>query len=104
MTLRRRQFLHLAAGAAAFSSVLYIARAETYPAGVDAVHAAAQPIGAGNAEMEFGKAAQEGEVRLAPIDDVVVIVAARDRAAHHQEQHLAQRIHGPCRASVIAAK
>ena len=33
------------------------------------------------------------EVRLAPIDDVVVIVAARDRAAHHQEQHLAQRIH-----------
>jgi len=43
--------------------------------------------------MEFGKAAQEGEVRLAPIDDVVVIVAARDRAAHHQEQHLAQRIH-----------
>ena len=43
--------------------------------------------------MEFGKAAQEGEVRLAPIDDVVIIVAARDRAAHHQEQHLAQRIH-----------
>ena len=42
--------------------------------------------------MEFGKAAQEGEVRLAPIDDVVVIVAARDRAAHHQKQHLAQRI------------
>ena len=43
--------------------------------------------------MEFGKAAQEGEVRFAPIDDVVVIVAARDRAAHYQEQHLAQRIH-----------
>jgi hypothetical protein len=35
------------------------------------------------------------KVGLAPIDDVVVIVAARDRAAHHQEQHLAQRIHEP---------
>jgi len=43
--------------------------------------------------MEFGKAAQEGEVRLAPIDDVVVIVAARDRAAHRQKQHFAHRIH-----------
>jgi hypothetical protein len=43
--------------------------------------------------VKLGKAAQEGEVRVAPIDDVVVIVAARDRAAHHQEQYLAQRIH-----------
>ena len=61
--------------------------------GIDAVHDAAQPIGAGNTEMEFGKATQKGEVRLAPIDDVVVIVAARDRAANHQKQHLAQWIH-----------
>jgi hypothetical protein len=61
--------------------------------GVDAVHDAAQPIGARNAIVKLGKAAQEGEVRVAPIDDVVVVVAARDRAAHHQEQYLAQRIH-----------
>jgi hypothetical protein len=31
-------------------------------------------------------------MRFAPINDVVIIVAARDRAAHDQEQHLAQRI------------
>ena len=42
--------------------------------------------------MELGEAAQERQMRLAPIDDVLVIVAARDRPAHHQEQHLAQRI------------
>jgi hypothetical protein len=27
-----------------------------------------------------------------PIDDVVIVVAARDRTAYHQKQHLAQRI------------
>jgi hypothetical protein len=43
--------------------------------------------------MKFRKAAQEGEVRLPPIDNVVIIIAARDGAAHHQKQHLAQRIH-----------
>jgi hypothetical protein len=43
--------------------------------------------------MKLGKAAQEGQMCLAPIDDVVVIVTARDRAAHDEEQHLAQRIH-----------
>jgi len=42
--------------------------------------------------MELGEAAQERQMRLAPIDDVLVIVAARDRPAHHQEQHLGQRI------------
>jgi hypothetical protein len=54
--------------------------------GVDAVYGAPQPIGAGNARVEFGEAAQEGAVRVAPIDDVIAIVAARDRAANHQEQ------------------
>src|SRR6266702_4056841 len=29
---------------------------------------------------------------LTPIDDVVIVVAARNRAADHQKQHLAQRI------------
>jgi hypothetical protein len=38
------------------------------------------------------RSAQEGQVRLAPIDDIFVIVAARDRPAHYQEQHLAQRV------------
>jgi hypothetical protein len=38
-----------------------------------------------------GVRARSGEERVAPIDDVVVIVAARDRAAH-QAQHLAQQI------------
>jgi hypothetical protein len=43
--------------------------------------------------VELGKAAQERQMRRAPINDVIVIVAARDRPAdHHQEQHLAQRI------------
>jgi hypothetical protein len=31
-------------------------------------------------------------MRRAPIDDVVIVVAARDRPARHQEQNLAQRI------------
>ena len=31
-------------------------------------------------------------MRFAPINDVVVVIAARDRPAHDQEQHLAQRI------------
>jgi hypothetical protein len=60
--------------------------------GVEAVHDAAQPIGAGDTEVELGKATQKAQVSLAPIDNVLVIVAARDRPAHHQEQHLAQRI------------
>jgi hypothetical protein len=42
--------------------------------------------------VELGKATQKVQVSLAPIDNVFVIVAARDRPAHHQEQHLAQRI------------
>jgi hypothetical protein len=42
--------------------------------------------------MKLGKAAQEAQMRLAPIDDILVVVAARDRPAHHQEQHFAQRI------------
>jgi hypothetical protein len=41
--------------------------------------------------VELGKAASHDEVRAAPIDDVVVIVAARDRATH-LERHLAQPI------------
>ena len=31
-------------------------------------------------------------MRLSPVNDVVIVVAIRDRPAHHQEQDLAQRI------------
>lgn len=30
--------------------------------------------------------------RVAPIDDVVIVVTVRDRPAHDQKQHLAKRI------------
>src|SRR5262249_15622595 len=59
---------------------------------IDAIHDAPQPIGTGNAVVKLGKAAQEGKVRRTPIDDIVVIVAARDGPTHHQKQDLAQRI------------
>ena len=42
--------------------------------------------------MVIGKAAQELQVRLAPVDDVFVVVAIGDRGADRQEQHLPQRI------------
>jgi hypothetical protein len=46
-----------------------------FPRGSTRFHDAAQPIGAENAEVDFGKAAQQGEVRVAPIDHVVVMLA-----------------------------
>jgi hypothetical protein len=39
------------------------------------------------------KPRSEARYALPPIDEVVLIIAGRDRAARHQEQHLAQRIH-----------
>jgi hypothetical protein len=59
---------------------------------IDPVHNRAQPIGAGNAVVKLAEAPQERQMRFAPIDDVVVVVPARDRPAHDQEQHFAQRI------------
>src|SRR2546425_8335293 len=59
---------------------------------VDAIHNRAQPISTGNAVVELGKAPQKRQMRLAPIDDVLIVVAVRDRPAHHQEQNLAHRI------------
>jgi hypothetical protein len=35
---------------------------------VDAVHHATQPVGTGDAEVELGKAAQERQMRFAPIN------------------------------------
>ena len=56
---------------------------------IDPIHDRPQPIGAWDAEVKLGELLQERQVRFAPIDDVVIVVAARDRAAHHQKQHLA---------------
>jgi hypothetical protein len=60
--------------------------------GIDPVHHRAQPIGAGNAVVEFGKAPQKRQMRLSPIGDILIVVAVRDRPAHNQEQNLAKRI------------
>jgi hypothetical protein len=46
-----------------------------------------QPIGAWNAVVELGKAAQKRQMRPAPIDDIVMVVAVCDRPAHRQEQN-----------------
>ena len=43
--------------------------------------------------MIVSQAAQEIEVLVAPQDNIIIIVAGRHRAADHQKQHLAQRIH-----------
>src|ERR1700720_1593697 len=58
---------------------------------VDPIHHRAQPIGAGNAVVELGKAPQERQMRLSPINNILIVVAARDRPANHEEQYLAQR-------------
>src|SRR5215212_959734 len=68
---------------------------------IHAVHQRAQPLRAGDAVKIGQEAAQEGEMGLAPIHDVVVTIAGRDCAAHHQEQHFRQGIsHPPLLAGV----
>jgi hypothetical protein len=62
---------------------------------VDPVDEGAQPALAGNAEVEFGKPPQEGQMVLALGDDVVEIVAGGNRGAGHQQQNLRKRIHHP---------
>jgi hypothetical protein len=42
--------------------------------------------------VELRKAAQERQMRFAPIDDIVVVIAARNRSAYDEEQHLSQWI------------
>jgi len=59
---------------------------------IDPVHHRAQPIGAGNSVVELRKASQERQMRLAPIHNVLIVVAVRDRPTHDQEQNLTQRI------------
>src|SRR3954447_23495702 len=62
---------------------------------IHAVHQRAQPIRTGDALKIGQEAAQEGEMGLAPIHDVVGIIAGRDRAAYHQEQDLRQGVSSP---------
>ena len=59
---------------------------------IDPVHQVAQPAGARHAVMEIAEAAQEIEMVLAPQDDVVEVVAAGDRGAGHQQQHLLEGV------------
>jgi hypothetical protein len=42
--------------------------------------------------MELREAAQERQMRLSPINDVLIVVAARDRPTYHQEQNLDHRV------------
>jgi hypothetical protein len=56
------------------------------------VHHRAQPVDAGNAVVELRKAPQKGQVRFAPIDDLVVVITVRDRGTDDQEQNLSKRI------------
>ncbi len=68
---------------------------------IDAVHQRAQPIGAGQTVMIGEETAQERQMRLAPIDDVVIVVTSGNRAANHQQQDLRQRVrHAPLLARV----
>src|SRR5215203_1586555 len=64
---------------------------------VEPVHQRTQPIGAGQAVMVGQEAAQEAQIRLAPIADIVIVVAGGDRAAHDEKQHLRQGIGHPPR-------
>src|SRR5580704_2691450 len=42
-----------------------------------------------DAVVKFAEQSQERQMSLTPIDNVVIVIAARDRAAYHQKQHLA---------------
>src|SRR5450631_4288225 len=62
---------------------------------IDPVEEAAQPALTGDAVMVVGEAAQEVEIMLPPLGNLVEIVTGRDRRAGHQQQHLLQRVHHP---------
>ena len=59
---------------------------------IDPVHDRPQPIGARDAVVKLTETPQERQVSLPPIDDVVIVIAAGNRAAYHQEQNFPQRI------------
>ena len=70
--------------------------------GVDAVHQLGEPARARHTMMVGQEVAQEGEMRLAPVGDPLVVVVVGDRGADHQQQHLGQRMrHAPGLARVL---
>lgn len=60
---------------------------------IDPVHHDPKPIGAGHAPVIGRKTAPKRQMGVPPQDDVVVVVARRDRRADHKRQNLAQRVH-----------
>ena len=68
---------------------------------IDAVHQQRKPAPAGSAVLVRQVAAQEGEVRLAPGRDGVVMVAVGHRRADDEQQDLAKRMGHPPRLARI---
>jgi len=62
---------------------------------IDAVHQHTQPARAGNPVMVGQEAAKERQIILAPVGDVLEVVARSDRTADHQKQHFGQRMRHP---------
>lgn len=60
---------------------------------IDPVHHHPQPILARDAPVVGLKLPQELQPGLAPVRDLIVVVAAGDRGTDHQKQHLRQGIH-----------
>jgi len=52
---------------------------------IDPVHDRPQPIGARDAVVKLTETPQERQVSRPPIDDIVIVIAAGNRAAYHQE-------------------
>ena len=46
-------------------------------------------------------APQERQVHLAPLGNQLIVVAVADRAAHHKQQHLRQRMRNPPRLARV---
>jgi hypothetical protein len=59
---------------------------------IDPVHHRAQPVGAGDAMVELRKAPEKRQMRVAPVDDVVIVITVRDCPAHDQKKNFAKRI------------
>ena len=59
---------------------------------IDPVEDHPQPVLLGRAEVVLGITLQEAKMMLAPIGDLVIIIAARDRSAGDEEQHFSQRV------------
>ena len=65
------------------------------PSRIDPIDETAHPTLAGYGVVKLRKSPQEGEMVLAPGDDIVEIVARSDGGAGHQQQDLMQWIEDP---------